>query len=67
MKIKPFSWIIITLTRILGLMKMEGLTSISWWWVFAPIWIPFSFFLMIILGLLVISAALNKSVDNELD
>ena len=34
-------------------LKLVGVISWSWWWVFSPLWIPFILFL-IILGVIVL-------------
>jgi len=38
------------LTVLLIILKLTGNITISWWWVFAPIWIPWT----IVLGLMAI-------------
>jgi len=38
------------LTVLLIILKLTGNITISWWWVFAPIWIPWA----IVLGLMAI-------------
>lgn len=37
-------------TIILATLKLAGAINWSWWWVFAPMWIPF----LVILGILMI-------------
>ena len=48
---------IILLTIILCILKVAGIISISWWWCFGLIWIPFAvifalFFILVILALI---------------
>ena len=43
---KGTPWLLIA-TFVLAILKLTGSITISWWWVFSPIWLPFA----IILGL----------------
>ena len=48
---------IILITIILCILKAVGIISISWWWCFCLIWIPFAiiftlFFILVILALI---------------
>lgn len=48
---------IILITIILCVLKAAGIISISWWWCFCLIWIPFAiifalFFMLVVLALI---------------
>lgn len=45
--------ITILLTALLCILKLTGILSISWWWCFCLIWMPFAIILAI-LGILVL-------------
>lgn len=36
------------LTIVFLVLKLTGVIAWSWWWVFAPIWIPFGLFLVVL-------------------
>lgn len=36
-------------------LKLTGHITWSWWWVFAPIWIPFAFVVLILLIIVIIA------------
>ena len=36
----PSSWIVGLLTIVYAILKLVGVLTFSWWWVFSPIWIP---------------------------
>jgi len=44
-------WLLTVITAVLATLKITGNIALSWLWVFAPIWIPFSvgFVLFVIL------------------
>ena len=42
------------ITMLLCLCKVTGVLSISWWWCFCPIWLPFA----IVFGILVLFMAI---------
>lgn len=35
-----FKYLMVILTSALAALKVLGIISISWWWVFIPIWLP---------------------------
>lgn len=35
-----FKYLMVILTSALAALKVLGFISISWWWVFLPIWLP---------------------------
>lgn len=41
-------------------LKLTGYIAWSWWWVMAPLWIPVAAFGVIILGITVLAAWLDK-------
>jgi hypothetical protein len=43
------------LTLFLILLKVTGIISWSWWWVFCPLWIPLLLILAGIVGLIIIT------------
>ena len=42
-------------------LKLLGYITWSWWWVLAPIWIPFLIVILAFLGILFYVASVNKS------
>lgn len=48
-----------TLTLLLVFLKALGLVNFSWWWVFAPIWLPpaFLIFILISIGISILTVA----------
>lgn len=47
------------LTIALIVLKLTGVIDWGWVWVLAPIWIPFSFALLLIIGLAIFAAILS--------
>lgn len=41
--------ILLVLTLVLVVLKLSGAITISWWWVFSPIWIPLLIALLVVL------------------
>lgn len=48
------------LTIALVVMKLMGYTTMSWWWVFAPIWAPIPVLLAMGLGAWLLLVAFNR-------
>lgn len=44
----PFSTIAVVFLIIAKLQNLWGLGDLSWWWVFAPYWLPFLVFLAVL-------------------
>ena len=51
-KQSALAWVLPITTLLLLIFKCLGYISISWWWVFAPIWIPA--LLAVILGIVIV-------------
>ena len=49
-----------TLFSVFLVLKLTGVISWSWWWVFAPLWIPLLIALAIFLVGFIVSLFLNK-------
>ena len=49
-----------TLFIVFLVLKLTGVISWSWWWVFAPLWIPLLIVLAIFLVGFIVSLFLNK-------
>lgn len=62
----PFSTIAVVFLIIAKLQNLWGLGDLSWWWVFAPYWLPFVVFLVIVLVIGVIWA-LGYGIVNLID
>ena len=43
------------LTLLFAAAKLFGFTSMSWWWVFSPIWIPAAFILGVIIAVVIVA------------
>lgn len=58
-------WLLLSCeTLIFAIMKILGLTTLSWLLVFSPLWVPIAFFALLILGvmLVVIGIAITQQV-----
>jgi hypothetical protein len=53
-----------TLFFIFLVLKLTGVISWSWWWIFAPLWIPFAF-VGVILAIAGILAVVVLVMDNR--
>lgn len=64
-----FVYLLLFLSFVFTIIKLCGLINWSWWWVFAPIWLPLSVvvFIIIILGLLIFTIDNTQSKKNEED
>lgn len=45
---------VMLLTNIFIILKLCNIITWSWWWIFAPLWIPFTIFAIIVIGGLVL-------------
>lgn len=52
-----FKYLMVILTSALAASKLLGIISISWWWVFLPIWLPL---MMVVAFILVFASLLAK-------
>lgn len=49
------------LTIVFLILKLTGVIAWSWWWVFAPIWIPFGLLVvLVIIGFVITSSWRSK-------
>ena len=62
----PFSTIAVVFLIVAKLQNLWGLGDLSWWWVFAPYWLPFLVFLAVLLVIGVIWAV-GYGIVNFLD
>ena len=53
-----FKYLMVILTSALAALKVLGIISISWWWVFLPIWLPL---MMVVAFILVFVAMIIKT------
>ena len=53
-----FKYLMVILTSALAALKVLGVISISWWWVFLPIWLPL---MMVVAFILVFVAMIIKA------
>lgn len=53
-----FKYLMVILTSALAALKVLGFISISWWWVFLPIWLPL---MMGVAFILVLAAMIVKT------
>ena len=53
-----FKYLMVILTSALAALKVLGIISISWWWVFLPIWLPL---MMVVAFILVLVAMIVKT------
>ena len=45
----------ILLTALLCILKITGVLTISWWWCFCPIWIPFAIGAVLIILIILVA------------
>tara|TARA_R110001592_G_C13042189_1_gene739390 strand:+ start:53 stop:268 length:216 start_codon:yes stop_codon:yes gene_type:complete len=51
---------------VLVILKVHGLTSLSWLWVFSPWWIaPFAFFIIIFIAIVILFFVDTKNKKNK--
>lgn len=53
-----FKYLMVILTSALAALKVLGFISISWWWVFLPIWLPL---MMLVASILVFGVIIVKT------
>jgi hypothetical protein len=56
---------LIALTVVLAVLKLTLWQSLSWWWVFAPIYAPIVFTVTLILLSLVAALLFSKNIPDE--
>ena len=64
-KFSPCSLFAVLLTVVFVVLKLCGVIAWSWWWIFAPMWIPlvialviwFIWFIMFIVGLIAVAVS----------
>ena len=44
----PFPWFSVIITLLLCVLKLTGVISISWWWCFCLVWLPFALIFAVI-------------------
>lgn len=57
-----FKYLMVILTSALAALKVLGIISISWWWVFLPIWLPLMMVVAFILvfGVIIVDTGMAK-------
>ena len=50
-----------TLAIVFTVLKLTGSTTLSWWWVLAPVWIPAAIAVAAILGLVYLTVKKERS------
>ena len=57
---------LIVLTVVLAILKLSVWEALSWWWVFAPMYAPIAFvILVLIVSMLIVLVVGNKSEDEQ--
>ena len=63
-----FKYIMVILTSALAALKVLGIISISWWWVFLPIWLPLMMVVAFILvfGVIIVDTGMAKEAITQI-
>ena len=65
-----FKYLIVILTSVLAALKVLGIISISWWWVFLPILLPLMLmiaFLLVLIGMMVRTGMVKEGITQIKD
>lgn len=54
-----WNWFIMLLLLAFVVLKVAGVTSMTWWWVFSPIWIPLLIAVVLIVLVLIIDGLIK--------
>ena len=63
--IKHFHRYLIALTVVLAVLKLTLWKSLSWWWVFAPIYAPIVFTVTLLLFAVIAAMIAGKNIPDE--
>ena len=55
----------ILLTVVFVVLKLTHFIDWSWWWVFAPLWLPVAVVVVIVLLIIIFAAIFGKGKDDE--
>lgn len=63
-----FKYLMVILTSALAALKVLGFISISWWWVFLPIWLPLMMLVAFILvfGVIIVDTGMAKEAITQI-
>lgn len=63
-----FKYLMVILTSALAALKVLGIISISWWWVFLPIWLPLMMLAAFILvfGVIIVNTGMAKEAITQI-
>lgn len=63
-----FKYLMVILTSALAALKVLGIISISWWWVFLPIWLPLMMVVAFILvfGVIIVDTGMAKEAITQI-
>lgn len=63
-----FKYLMVILTSALAALKVLGFISISWWWVFLPIWLPLMMVVAFILvfGVIIVDTGMAKEAITQI-
>lgn len=63
-----FKYLMVILTSALAALKVLGIISISWWWVFLPIWLPLMMVVVFILvfGVIIVDTGMAKEAITQI-
>lgn len=63
-----FKYLMVILTSVLAALKVLGIVSISWWWVFLPILLPLMLMLafLLVLAAMIVKTGTGKEVISEI-
>lgn len=63
-----FKYLMLILTSALAALKVLGIISISWWWVFLPIWLPLMMVVAFILvfGVIIVDTGMAKEAITQI-
>ena len=63
-----FKYLMVILTSVLAALKVLGIISISWWWVFLPILLPLMLMVafLLVLAAMIVKTGMAKEVIAEI-
>ena len=63
-----FKYLMVILTSVLAALKVLGIISISWWWVFLPILLPLMLMVafLLVLAAIIVKTGMAKEVIAEI-
>lgn len=63
-----FKYLMVILTSALAALKVLGIISISWWWVFLPSWLPLMMVVAFILvfGVIIVDTGMAKEAITQI-